>query len=114
MITFNEIRTEWELKPIRNCPGRFVIHLSDAGLSLQDLFGQNIEVQTFQVAAARDTVLVIRLDEGGLISYRRANGTYLHTLNTAEGFARKLLSLNIEWQTESYRMMSRNPGIKTK
>jgi hypothetical protein len=96
MITFDKIRKEWELKPIRNCPGRFVIHLPDAELSLQDLFGQNVEVQIFQVAAARDTVLVVRMDEGGLISYRRTDGTYLHTLNTTEGFARKLLSLNIE------------------
>jgi hypothetical protein len=100
MMTFDEIRTKWEVKPIRNCPGRFVIRISIAELSPQDLLGTDAEVHTFQIAAAKDTVLVVRMDKGGLISYRRADGTHLHTLNTAEGFARKLLGLGIELAEE--------------
>src|SRR5687768_18024010 len=72
MMTFDEIRTKWEVKPIRNCPGRFVIRISIAELSPQDLLGTDAEVHTFQIAAAKDTVLVVRMDKGGLISYRRA------------------------------------------
>jgi hypothetical protein len=41
-------------------------------------------------------VVVTPLIVGGLISYRRPDGTFLHTLNTAEGFARKLSDLGIE------------------
>ena len=100
MMTFDEIRTKWELRPIRNCPGRFIIRTSEVDLSAQDLLGPDVEIHTFQVAAARDTVVVARMDEGGLISYRRADGTHLHTLNTADGFARKLLDLGIELAKE--------------
>lgn len=95
MMTFDEIRTKWSLRPIRNCPGRFVIRTSVAALSPQELLGTEAKVHTFHIAAARDTVMVIPLDEGGLISYQRTDGTYLHTLNTAEGFERKLLDLGI-------------------
>jgi hypothetical protein len=45
--------------------------------------------------AAKDPVIVTALDDGGLISYRKADGTYLHTLNTREGFERKLRQLGI-------------------
>ncbi|MEW6735277.1 MAG: hypothetical protein AB1489_28555 [Acidobacteriota bacterium] len=58
-------------------------------------------MSTFQVAKARDTVIVACLDRGGLISYKRVDGTYLHTLNTAEGFVRKLLALGIELKEKS-------------
>ncbi|HYP26621.1 MAG TPA: hypothetical protein VE262_07885 [Blastocatellia bacterium] len=95
MITFDELAAKWQLRPIRNCPGRFVIGESVADLSPRELLGADVEVRTFNVAAARDTVLVARLGGGGLISYRRADGTHLHTLNTPEGFKRKLLDLGI-------------------
>jgi hypothetical protein len=49
MMTFDEIRTRWELKPIRNCPGRFVIRTAVAELSLQDLLGPEAELHTFQI-----------------------------------------------------------------
>ena len=55
-----------------------------------------VAVQTFKVPSARDTVLVARIEGGGLISYRRADGKHLHTLNTDEGFERKLVDLGIE------------------
>ena len=46
-------------------------------------------------AAARDPVIVTAFDDGGLISYRKAEGTFLHTLNTREGLERKLRQLGI-------------------
>jgi hypothetical protein len=33
---------------------------------------------------------------GGLVSYRKPDGAYLHTLNTPDGLARKLAQLGIE------------------
>jgi hypothetical protein len=96
MNTFDELAAKWELRPIRNCPGRFVLHTSAAELSPGDLLESDVEIQTFNVPTARDTVLVARLRGGGLISYLREDGTYLHTLNTAEGFERKLVDLGIE------------------
>jgi hypothetical protein len=54
-----------------------------------------IPSQEFRVAAARDVVVVVPLASGGLISYKRADGTFVHTLNTPDGFARKLAQLGI-------------------
>ena len=44
---------------------------------------------------ARDPVIITPCDDGGLISYRKAGGLFLHTLNTREGFERKLHQLGI-------------------
>jgi len=96
MITFDGIAARWKLKPIRNCPGRFVIHTGPVKLTCRELLGSDVEIQAFNIPSAKDTVLVARFDGGGLISYRRTDGTHLHTLNTDEGFARKLRDLGIE------------------
>jgi hypothetical protein len=45
--------------------------------------------------SAQDPVIVTPLEDGGLISYRKADGMFLHTLNTREGFERKLRQLGI-------------------
>jgi hypothetical protein len=50
---------------------------------------------TEHLARAKDPVLVARLDDGGLISYRKPGGSYVHTLNTLNGFERKLQHLGI-------------------
>ena len=44
---------------------------------------------------AKDPVIVTPCDDGGLISYRKADGLFLHTLNTREGLERKLRQLGI-------------------
>ena len=44
---------------------------------------------------AKDPVIVTPFEDGGLISYRKADGMFLHTLNTREGFERKLRQLGI-------------------
>lgn len=82
--------------PIRGCPGRSVLDPAQAGLSPRDLLGPEAEISEHRCAGARDTVLLARLRDGGLLSYRRADGTYRHTLNTPEGWVRKLAQLGIE------------------
>jgi hypothetical protein len=51
---------------------------------------------TEHVGVARDPVVVTSFGDGGLISYRKVNGTFLHTLNTLERFERKLRQLGID------------------
>ncbi len=46
-------------------------------------------------AAAKDPVIVTPFEDGGLISYRKADGMFLHTLKTREGFERKLRQIGI-------------------
>lgn len=93
-MTFDELRCRWPWRGIPNCPGRFVLASGPSAVPPLDLAGAG-EVTEHQVSAAADTVLVVRLQGGGLISYRKPNGTYVHTLNTQDGLDRKLQQLGI-------------------
>ena len=95
-MTFDVLMKSQDWKPIRNCPGRYVLHGARNDLRPQELLGDDVEVKEYQVDAAPDAVLVVELEDGGIISYRRDDGTFLHTLNTPEGFQRKLLQLGID------------------
>jgi hypothetical protein len=94
-MTFHELMIKWNWKPMRRCPGRFLLAGLRRDLSPEALLGPDAEIFEFDVETARDKVVVAQLDRGGLISYKRADGTYLHTLNSAEGFSRKMLQLGI-------------------
>jgi hypothetical protein len=94
-MTFKRLLEGWDWKPIRNCPGRFILSAARANLRPEELLGEPVDVGVYQVDAAKDTVLVVRLDEGGLISYQKQDGRCVHTLNTPEGFQRKLRQLGI-------------------
>jgi hypothetical protein len=93
---FDTLSRVWAARPIANCPGRFVLSTVPSTTAPGDLVGPNFVARECNVAAARDTVLVTELPDCGLISYRRADGSYLHTLNTLAGFKRKLVQLGIE------------------
>ena len=78
-----------------HCPGRSV-WMGSAELGPADLAGSGSETQVFRVPAAPDPVHVVTFDDGGgLISYAKAGGRFVHTLNTPDGFARKLAQLGI-------------------
>lgn len=94
-MSFDEIVTRWTWTPIRNCPGRFVLADAHAALEPRRIVGPDVACATFDETTARDPVVVARLPGGGLISYRRPDGTFVHTLNTPDGFARKLAQLGI-------------------
>lgn len=94
-MSFDELRERWAWKPIANCPGRYVLTGADTHLSPGELLGSEVKIQEFQTRHARDTVLLVVCEGGGLISYRRPDGTYCHTLNTNEGFARKIDQLGL-------------------
>ena len=96
METFGTLKAKWSWKPIRNCPGRYVMYDASAKLSPEELIGSEVKLNPYCVSGAKDRVVVAALDDGGLISYQRADGTYVHTLNTAAGFERKLQSLGID------------------
>lgn len=95
-MTFAELFEALSWKPIRNCPGRYVLQGTESHLlRVEELTGCKLEVSAHRVSAARDLVLVAALDDGGIISYQRADGSLLHTLNTPEGFQRKLRQLGL-------------------
>ncbi len=94
-MNFDQLFEAFEWRPIAKCEGRFVLQNASLNLTFRDLIGDEVEVREFKTEAARDIVIVARFDGGGLISYRREDGSCLHTLNTDEGFRRKLAELGI-------------------
>lgn len=95
-MTFNQLLEKWCWKPIRHCPGRFILSGAQADLSPEEIVGETVDVGVYRVDAAKDIVLVVRLDQGGLISYKKQDGSFIHTLNTPEGLRRKLRQLGID------------------
>jgi hypothetical protein len=94
MIDFDQLWSRYDWRPIRNCPGRFVLR-GWTNLRPEDLCEGAVESLLFVPQAAPDPVLVTQLESGGLISYLKNEKRLLHTLNTEEGFARKLEQLGI-------------------
>ena len=101
-MTFDQLKNRWGWKPMRGCPGRYTLPGTEFNGSPYDLLGAQTKLHEFRVDAAEDPVVVARLAQGGgLISYRRADGKYVHTLNTEEGFRRKLDQLGIRFEAPS-------------
>lgn len=94
-MTFERLMSAWRWAAIPDCPGRFVLSDPEAPRSPQELLGAGIHCSEHRSEQATDTVIVARMDDGGLISYRKKDGGYVHTLNTPEGLARKLVQLGI-------------------
>jgi hypothetical protein len=95
VMTVQELLAAYQWKPVRNCPGRYVLEKPQPAISPGQLAQVSCAPAEFHVQAAKDMVLVMPLDGGGLITYRRADGTYFHTLNIEFGFERKLAQLGI-------------------
>ncbi len=94
-MTFDMVKVRGGWMPIRDCRGRFVLRDAPPTFNVADLLGDGIDAQQLQPSRAKDVVWVVCLEDGGTISYRRPTGTWLHTLNTKEGFRRKLEQLEI-------------------
>ena len=93
-MTFERLLSAHPWKPIAHCPGRYAL-ASRPDLSPRDLVGPEVELREHRTRLARDLVVVGTLADGGVISYQRADGSCLHTLNTVEGFERKLQQLGL-------------------
>ena len=93
-MTFSALFARWAWRLIPNCPGRYVLAEGPVATPPEDMVAGASSTEHVSVSA-RDPVLVTPFDDGGLISYRKADGMFLHTLNTREGFERKLLQLGI-------------------
>ena len=93
-MTFDALKARWSWTPLHNCPGRYKLVNVRPDLP-GEVLGADADLSEHTVKTAPDRVIVVRIDRGGLISYKRPDGTYLHTLNDPDGFARKLHELGI-------------------
>jgi hypothetical protein len=94
MLDFTSLLHRFQWKEMRNCPGRYILAGAPSTLLPHDLV-PGAALREYTVQSAPDTVVVARFDGGGLISYKKPDGHYLHTLNTNEGLERKLQQLGI-------------------
>lgn len=92
-MTFERVLSLWDWRPIPGCPGRHKLPRST--LSPAEIVDADLPVERHLVSGTKDPVLVVRLDDGGLISYEQQDGSFVHTLGDADGLARKLQRLGL-------------------
>jgi hypothetical protein len=95
LVTFSVLFDRWAWRPIPNCPGRYVLAAGPVATPPEDIVPGATRGSEHVCATAKDPVIVTPFEDGGLISYRKPGGMFLHTLNTREGFERKLRQLCI-------------------
>ena len=66
-----------------------------AAITPGDIVGTDADVLVFNLSSAPDPVHVVVLGDGGLISYKKETGLFIHTLCDSAGFSRKLENLGI-------------------
>ena len=93
--TFSALFSRLAWRQIPNCPGRYVLVAGPVATPPEDIVPGANDGRDHVSVAAKDPVIVIPFEDGGLISYRKSKGMFLHTLNTREGLERKLRQLAI-------------------
>ena len=54
------------------------------------------KIYIFNTVRTRDPVLIVKFEDGGLITYKKSEKEYVHTLGDTSGFERKLRDLQID------------------
>jgi hypothetical protein len=95
LVTFEELLARFVWRPMRGCPGRYLLALGPVASLPRQLFG-DLGFREARSALAPDRVLMAAVRGGGIISYARADGTFVHTLGDSASFARKLQALGLQ------------------
>jgi len=117
-MLLERLRELWPWHEIRGCPGRFVVskvgdHVPPEQLLVKICEKENLDrtvmvrSRTFKHSHAGDDVFVaVFLDAGrpphggGLITYCKKNGSFVHTMNEPQGLERKLTAMGFEYILE--------------
>ena len=95
--TFQKAFNTSNWKPIRNCPGRFLMIGGRSEIPVEKIAESANPVVEISTESVPDRVFKMEFaDGGGIISYVKDDGRFIHTLNTKEGFERKLEQLKSE------------------
>ena len=97
---FQQVFERWAWKPIRNCPGRYIFAPGAVSLTVNEIASGDFFVFDAESDVVPDTFLVMKFgdDSGGLISYRKSENSFLHTLGDEAGFLKKLKQLKVNLQ----------------
>jgi hypothetical protein len=91
----------WSWSEIKNCPGRYVTkhNIHATTISPDDLL-QSLNIHCLlneYHVDNKDTIVIGAFqDGGGLLTYVKNDGRYVHTLNTRSGLLRKITSLGLD------------------
>ncbi|MBX7169707.1 MAG: hypothetical protein K1X72_02045 [Pyrinomonadaceae bacterium] len=89
--TFGKAFNSNDWKPIRNCPGRFLLAGGRSEILIENLSESKNPIVEIETEVVPDKVLTIEFEDGGgIISYVKDDGKFIHTLNTKDGFKRKI------------------------
>ena len=103
----NQLQALWdycEWKEIRNCPGRYTVRRRrdlarwPPERLLAAALGGNVPPVSLwrHRSGAKDAIHAVRFaGGGGLLTYARADGAFVHTLNTESGLLRKISALRV-------------------
>jgi hypothetical protein len=99
----NNLQKLWEIwrwSEIKNCPGRYVAkhNLNATIISPIDLL-QSLDIpcllNEYHIEGKDIIIIGAFEDGGGLLTYIKSDGRYVHTLNTRSGLLRKVSSLGL-------------------
>ena len=94
-MRFETLFASLDWTPIPGCPGRYLLRTDRAAIPPAVLVGDDATMQQYSSPQAADPIELALLEDGAVLSYRKPDGRYVHTLNTPEGLARKLAQLGL-------------------
>lgn len=94
-LDFITLKQAYAWKKIRGSADRLVFTKENGDMDPNQIVAGRAKVRRFDDTTARDLVYVAKIKDGGLISFMRKDGSYIHTLNTQETFDEKLAELGI-------------------
>jgi hypothetical protein len=94
-MRFETLLTMLAWSAIPNCPGRYVLKTDHTPIPPETLVGGGAVARILRSPHAADPIELVMLVDGAVLSYRKPDGHYVHTLNTSDGLARKLAQLEL-------------------
>ena len=102
-ISFDHLFSLYSWKEIPHCPGRYLLIKQDnerlETVSPTTVLSNQVPIEIFNSEVCRDRVHVGKFSDGGLLSYEKSDGRFVHTLNNLSGLTRKMTHLNIQLHT---------------
>ncbi|WP_013627194.1 hypothetical protein [Rubinisphaera brasiliensis] len=83
----------------------------DRNVSPRDLLGEQADLQLFPSVSGSGSIAICVLDDGGLVSYEREAGQWLHTLNGVSAFRYKVYELNVVPIEELGKLLKRTDEL---
>jgi len=92
-VSFEFVFRKYDWQEIKNCPGRWILSGGATPTPPLEFLGMEGVPVEFHSPAVPDPVVMIPFPGGGMISFHRPDGRWIHTLNTVSGFKRKETAL---------------------